>query len=56
MNEYAYYGLGHTIVSSGQIGWSNNSVEHKSIQQSGKQRIITIDGYTMPVVSEKRHM
>ena len=51
MNEYAYSGKGHTIHSSGQIEWSNNSVDDKSIQVGGKQSIIIIDGCTMPLVT-----
>ena len=30
MNEYAYYGRGHSIHSSGQIEWYINSVDDKS--------------------------
>ena len=48
MNEYACYGKGHTIHSSGQIEWFKNSVEDRSVQVGGKQRICTIDGYAMP--------
>ena len=50
MNEYAYYGKGHTIHSSGQIEWQTNTVDDKSVQVGGQQRIITIDGYSMPLV------
>ena len=50
MNEYACYGKGHTIHSSGQIEWFNNSVDDRSVQVCGKQRICTIDGYAMPLV------
>ena len=50
MNEYAYYGEGHTIHSSGQIEWFNNSVDDRSVQVGGKQRIYTIDGYAMPFI------
>ena len=50
MNEYAYYGKGHTIHSSGQIEWHTNTVDDKSVQVGGQQRIITIDGYSMPLV------
>ena len=32
MNEYAYSGQGHTIHSSGQIEWSNNSVDTEDYQ------------------------
>ena len=49
MNEYAYYGKAHTIHSSGQMEWFKNSVDDRSIQVGGKQRICTIDGYAMPL-------
>ena len=49
MNEYACCGKGHTIHSSGQIEWSKNSVDDRSVQVGGKQRICTIDGYAMPL-------
>ena len=39
MNEYACYGKGHTIHSSGQIEWFKNSVDDRSVQVGGKQRI-----------------
>ena len=50
MNEYGYYGKGHTIDSSGQIEWHTNTVDDKSVQVGRQQRIITIDGYSMPLV------
>ena len=50
MNEYACYGKGHTIHFSGQIEWFKNSVDDRSVQVGGKQRIWTIDGYAMPLV------
>ena len=49
MNEYACYGKGHTIHSSGQIEWLENSVDDRSVQVGSKQRICTIDGYAMPL-------
>ena len=49
MNEYACYGKGHTIHSSGQIEWFKTSVDDRSVQVGGKQRICTIDGYAMPL-------
>ena len=49
MNEYACYGKGHTIHSSGQIEWFKNSVDDRSVQVGGKQRISTVDGYAMPL-------
>ena len=51
MNEYACYGKGHTIHSSGQIEWFKNSVDDRSVQVGGKQRICCIDGYAMPLTS-----
>ena len=49
MNEYACYGKGHTIHSSRQIEWFKNSVDDRSVQVGGKQRICIIDGYGMPL-------
>ena len=49
INEYACYGKGHTIHSSGQIEWFKNSVDDRSVKVGGKQRIYTIDGYAMPL-------
>ena len=49
MNEYACYENRHTIHSSGQIEWFKNSVDDRSVQVGGKQRICTIDGYAMPL-------
>ena len=49
MNEYACYGKGHTIHSSGQIEWFKNSVDDRSVQVGGKQMFCTIDGYAMPL-------
>ena len=49
MNEYARYGRGHTIHSSGQIEWFKNSEDDRSVQVGGKQRICTIDDYAMPL-------
>ena len=50
MNEYAYYGKGHSIHSSGQIEWYTNTVDDRPVQVGGQQRIITMDGYSMPLV------
>ena len=50
MNEYAYSGKGHSIHSSGQIEWYTNTVDDKSVQVGGQQRIVTIDGYSMPLI------
>ena len=51
MNEYAFYGKGHTIHSSGQNESFKTSIDDKSVQVGGKQRICTIDGYAMPLTS-----
>ena len=50
MNEYAYYGRGQSIQSSGQIEWYTNTVDDKSVQVGGQQKIISINGYSMPLV------
>ena len=50
MNEYAFYGRGHSIHSSGQIEWYTSTVHDKSVQAGGQQRIVIIDGYSMPLV------
>ena len=50
MNDYAYYSRGHSICSSGQIEWYTNTVDDKSVQVGGQQRIITLDGYSMPFI------
>ena len=39
MNEYAYYGKGHTIHSPGQIEWHKNQVDDKSVKVGGTQCI-----------------
>ena len=49
MNELACYGKGHNIHSSGRIIWFKSSVDDRSVQVGGKQRICTIDGYAMPL-------
>ena len=50
MNEYAYYGRGHSIHSLWQIEWYTNIVDDKSIQVGGQQRNVTIDEYSMPLI------
>ena len=35
MNEYAYYGKGHTIHSAGQIEWHKNKDDDKSVKVGG---------------------
>ena len=49
MNEYDYYGKGHTIHSSGQIEWHKNKVDDESVKVGGSQCITTLDGYSFPL-------
>ena len=49
MNEYAYYGKGHTIHSSGRIEWNKNQVDDRSVKVGGSQCITTLDGYSFPL-------
>ena len=49
MNEYAYYGKGHTIHFSGQIEWHKNNVDDKSVKVGGSQCITILDGYSFPL-------
>ena len=48
--KYAYYGRGYSIHSSGQIECCTYTVDDKSVQVGENQRLITIDGYSMPLV------
>ena len=47
MNEYAYYGKGHTIHYSGQIEWHKNTVDDKSVKVGGSQCITTLDEFAL---------
>ena len=49
MNEYASYGKGHTIHSSGQIEWFKTQMM-TDLSKLVEKRICTIDGYSMPLV------
>ena len=42
MNEYAYYGRGHSIHSSGQIEWYTNTVDDKSSQVGVNREILPL--------------
>ena len=48
-NQYAYLGQGKTIHSTGQLQWFKSDVDTSSSKVGGKQRIKTIDGYTIPL-------
>jgi len=50
LHQYAYTGQGKTIHSSGQLEWYKNNVNDKSIKVAGGlQRILTNDGYVIPI-------
>jgi len=49
MHQYAYLGKGKTIHSSVQIKYYKNNVDDKSSKVGGKQRIVTLDGYIIPL-------
>ena len=49
MNQYACYGKGKTIHSSGQLEYFRNLVDDKSVKVKGTQCIITNDGFKIPI-------
>ena len=49
MHQYAYLGKGKTIHSSAQIEYYKNSVDDKSSKVGGKQHIVTLDDYFIPL-------
>ena len=50
MHQYAYLGKGKTIHSPGQMEHYGIDVNDKSLKvKGGKQRIITLDGYGIPL-------
>ena len=49
LHEYAYYGGGNTIHSSGQIEWFKNTCDDKSFHVGGKQVTTFLDGYATPL-------
>ena len=49
MNEYVYYGKGHTIHSSGQIEWHMNLVDDALVKVGCTQCIHTLYGYAFPL-------
>ena len=50
MNRYAYLGQGKTIHSSGQIEHYKNTVDDRSRAVGGKQLIVTLENYVIPLV------
>ena len=49
-NEYAHFGKGSSIHSSGQLEWFKTHVDEKSIKVGGTQLITTLDGYSIPLL------
>ena len=49
MHQYAYLGKGKIIHLSVQIEYYKNSVDDKSSKVGGKQHIVTLDGYIIPL-------
>ena len=49
LNQYAYLGKGKTIHSSGQLEFHKNQVDDRSKKVGGKQCIITLEGYVIPL-------
>ena len=50
MHQYAYTEKGKTIHSCGQLEWFKNDVNDRSVKiPGGLQRILTLDGYAIPI-------
>ena len=49
VNQRAHSGKGHSIHSSPQLEWSGVDVDEKSARVGGKQRLVTFDGFSIPV-------
>jgi hypothetical protein len=49
MNQYAHSGKGHSIHSSPQLEWNQVDVDDKSRCVGGKQRLLTLDGFSIPM-------
>ena len=49
MHQYALSGKGHLIHSSPQLEWNSVEVDDKSRRVGGLQRILTLDGYSLPL-------
>ena len=49
LNQYAYIRKEKTIHSSGQLEAFKNKVDDKSRKVGGKQCIMTLDGYVVPL-------
>jgi hypothetical protein len=49
MHQYAHSGKGHCIHSSPQLEWNGVDVDDKSARVGGKQRLVTFDGFSIPI-------
>jgi hypothetical protein len=49
MHQYAYLGQGTTIHSAGQIEHHGHNICDKSKKVGGQQRLLTVDGITIPL-------
>jgi hypothetical protein len=49
MHQYAHSGKGHSIHSSPQLEWYSVDVDNKSARVGGKQRLVTFDGFSIPI-------
>jgi hypothetical protein len=49
MHQYAHSGKGHSIHSSPQLEWNGVNVDNKSARVGGKQRLVTFDGFSIPI-------
>jgi hypothetical protein len=49
MNQYAHSGKGHSIHSSPQLEWNQVDVDDKSRHIGGKQCLLTLDGFSIPL-------
>jgi hypothetical protein len=53
MHQYAHSGKGHSIHSSPQLEWNSVNVDNKSARIGGKQRLVTFDGFRIPIKGGK---
>jgi hypothetical protein len=49
MHQYAHSGKGHSIHSLPQLEWNGVDVDDKSARVGGKQRLVTFDGFSIPI-------
>jgi hypothetical protein len=49
MHQYAHSRKGHSIHSLPQLEWNSIDVDNKSARVGGKQRLVTFDGFSIPI-------